>query len=100
VYRSEQDGLGMGQALQQQLVAIRRPVSGSAGAVSPPILVDGGFWSPQLELDLDVVGYYSLISLPLGHAAAEQALQMADKRGAMKFLTGKVNQPCTASMRL
>ena len=51
---------------------------------------DGGFWSPQLELDLDVAGYYSLISLPLGHAAAEQALQMAAKRGAMKPLTGKL----------
>ncbi len=53
---------------------------------------DGGFWSPQLELDLDVVGYYSLISLPLGHAAAEQALQMAAKRGAMKPLSGKLAQ--------
>lgn len=53
---------------------------------------DGGFWSPQLELDLDVVGYYSLISLPLGHTAAEQALQMAAKRGAMKSLTGKLAQ--------
>ena len=53
---------------------------------------DGGFWSPQLELDLDVIGYYSLISLPLGHAAAEQALQMAAKRGAMKPLTGKLAQ--------
>src|SRR5580692_10786958 len=53
---------------------------------------DGGFWSPQLELDLDVVGYYSLISLPLGHAAAEQALRMAARRGAMKPLTGKLAQ--------
>ena len=51
---------------------------------------DGGSWSPQLELDLDVAGYYSLISLPLGHTAAEQALQMAAKRGAMKSLTGKL----------
>lgn len=51
---------------------------------------DGGFWSPQLELDLETVGYYSLISLPLGHAAAEQALRMAAKRGAMKPLTGKL----------
>lgn len=51
---------------------------------------DGGFWSPQLELDLDVAGYYSLISLPLGHAAAEEALQRAAKRGAMKYLTGKL----------
>src|SRR3989454_5735281 len=32
---------------------------------------DGGSWSPQLELNLEVAGYYSLISLPLGHAAAE-----------------------------
>jgi transposase len=53
---------------------------------------DGGFWSPQLELDLDVAGYYSLISLPLGHAAAEQALQMAARRGAMKWLTGKLSE--------
>src|SRR5437870_279666 len=53
---------------------------------------DGGSWSPQLELDLDVAGYYSLISLPLGHAAAEQALQTAAKRGAMKWLTGKLAQ--------
>ncbi len=41
---------------------------------------DGGFWRPQLELELDGAGYYSLISLPLGHTAAEQALQMAARR--------------------
>ena len=52
---------------------------------------DGGFWSPQLELDLDDVGYYSLISLPLAHNAAEEALKMAARRGAMKRLTGKLN---------
>lgn len=51
---------------------------------------DGGFWSPQLELSLDVVGYFSLISLPLSHAAAESALACAAKRGAMKRLTGKL----------
>ena len=60
---------------------------------------DGGFWSPQLELDLDVVGYHSLISLPLGHAAAEQALQMAARRGAMKPLTGKLAPVRTARMQ-
>lgn len=50
---------------------------------------DGGFWSPQLELDLDdIAGYYSLISLPLGHRSAEQALEMAALRGAMKRLGG------------
>jgi hypothetical protein len=43
---------------------------------------DGGFWSPPLELDLDAVGDYSLISLLAGHAVSEQALQMAAKRGA------------------
>jgi hypothetical protein len=60
---------------------------------------DGGSWSPQLELDLDVAGYYSLISLPLGHTAAEQALQMAAKRGAMKWLTGKLSQVRAARVR-
>jgi transposase len=61
---------------------------------------DGGFWSPQLELDLDVAGYYSLISLPLGHAAAEQALQMAAKRGTMKWLTGKLSDVRAARVRV
>src|SRR5437667_4464168 len=60
---------------------------------------DGGSWSPQLELDLDVAGYYSLISLPLGHAAAEQALQMAAKRGAMKWMTGKLSEVRAARVR-
>ena len=46
-----------------------------------------------------MVGYYSLISLPLGHAAAEQALQMAAKRGAMKPLTGKLAQVRAARVR-
>ncbi len=60
---------------------------------------DGGSWSPQLELDLDVAGYYSLISLPLGHRAAEEALQMAARRGAMKRLSGKLSQVRAARMR-
>jgi transposase len=51
---------------------------------------DGGFWSPQLELDLDNLGYHSLISLPLGHNAAQEALQMAAQRGAMKRLSEKL----------
>ena len=61
---------------------------------------DGGFWSPQLELELDAAGYYSLISLPLGHKAAEEALQMAAQRGAMKPLTGKLNEVRAARMRI
>ena len=60
---------------------------------------DGGFWSPQLELDLDAAGYYSLISLPLGHKAAEQALQMAAQRGAMQPLTGKLSEVRAARVR-
>ena len=60
---------------------------------------DGGSWSPQLELDLDVAGYYTLISLPLGHTAAEEALQMAAQRGAMKRLTGKLKEVRAARLR-
>lgn len=60
---------------------------------------DGGFWSPQLELDLDTAGYYSLISLPLGHKAAEEALQMAARRGAMKRLSGKLCHVRAARIR-
>jgi hypothetical protein len=60
---------------------------------------DGGFWSPQLELELDVSGYGSLISLPLGHRAAEQALEMAARRGAIKPLPGKLSDVRAARMR-
>jgi len=60
---------------------------------------DGGFWSPQLELELDTAGYCSLISLPLGHKAAEEALQMAARRGAMKRLSGKLSHVRAARMR-
>jgi len=60
---------------------------------------DGGFWSPQLELDLDVIGYHSLISLPLGHKAAEEALQMAAGRGEMQPLTGTLSEVRAARMR-
>ena len=37
--------------------------------------------------------------LPLGHAAAEQALQMAARRGAMKPLSGKLQHVRAARMR-
>jgi transposase len=60
---------------------------------------DGGFWSPQLELDLDAAGYYSLISLPLSHSAAEKALEMAAERGAMKPLAGKLSNVRAARIR-
>jgi transposase len=60
---------------------------------------DGGFWSPQLELELDAAGYYSLISLPLSHQAAAAALQMAAQRGAMKRLSGKLSEVRAARVR-
>jgi transposase len=60
---------------------------------------DGGFWSPQLELELDTAGYGSLISLPLGHHAAEEALQRAARRGAMKRLSGKLSAVRAARIR-
>jgi len=60
---------------------------------------DGGFWSPQLELSLDKVGYYSLISLPLGHNAAEAALAFAAGRSAMKKLSGKLSDVRAARTR-
>src|SRR5881392_2583629 len=61
------------------------------------VVRDGGFWSPQLELD--AAGYYSLISLPLGHKAAEEALRMAAQRGAMKPLSGKLSDVRAARVR-
>lgn len=70
------------------------------GQPSSRLLVrDGGFWSPDLEDLLDVAGYGSLIALPLGHKAAEQALQHAASRGAMKPLTGKLRHVRVARLR-
>jgi hypothetical protein len=43
----------------------------------------------QLELDLDVAGYFTLISLPLSHRASELALKHAARRGAMKRWEGR-----------
>jgi hypothetical protein len=60
---------------------------------------DGGSWSPQLELHLDTIGYYTLISLPLGHSAAELALRHAAKRGAMTPLKGKLKGVRAARLR-
>ena len=60
---------------------------------------DGGFWSEQLELDLDSIGYGSIISLPLSHRASELALTHAARRGAMKALSGKLAEVRTARVR-
>jgi len=60
---------------------------------------DGGSWSEQMELNLDVAGYYTLVSLPLGTNAAEEALQRAATRGAMKGLTGALSGVRAARLR-
>src|SRR5664279_4147362 len=60
---------------------------------------DGGSWSEQLELDLDVAGYYTLISLTLSHSASQLALEQAARRGAMKSLGGDLSQVRAARLR-
>jgi hypothetical protein len=60
---------------------------------------DGGSWGEQMELNLDVVGYYTVTSLPLGTKAAEAALAHAATRGAMKPLRGKLRQVRAARLR-
>lgn len=61
---------------------------GGATKVGRTIVRDGGFWSEQLELELEDARYQSLISLPLSHTAAEQALAFAAQRGHMQRLRG------------
>jgi transposase len=72
---------------------------GRARPAQRTLVRDGGSWSEQLELDLDVVGYYTLISLPLGHTASQIALDRAAKRGAMKKLTGRYSGVRAARLR-
>ena len=60
---------------------------------------DGGSWSEQLELDLDVEGYYTLLSLPLSHSASQLALEHAARRGARKRLGGKLGEVRAARLR-
>ena len=60
---------------------------------------DGGSWSEQLELDLEVEGYSTLISLPLSHGASELALAHAVRRGAMKRIGGKLGDVRAARLR-
>jgi hypothetical protein len=60
---------------------------------------DGGSWGEQMELNLDVAGYYTITSLPLGTKAAEEALAHAATRGAMMGLTGKLGGVRAARLR-
>jgi hypothetical protein len=61
---------------------------------------DGGSWGEQMELNLDIAGYYTITSLPLGTRAAEQALEHAATRGAMMMLTGKLRGVRAARLRI
>ena len=60
---------------------------------------DGGSWSEQLELDLGLEGYHTVISLPLGHTASEVALTHAAGRGAMTRVGGKLGDVRAARLR-
>jgi len=93
---------GVLQACLEGLRELHEALDAGEGRPQPAqrtLVRDGGFWSPQLELELDVVGYHSLISLPLGHSAAEHALHMAARRGAMKPLPGKLRHVRAARMQ-
>ena len=93
---------GVLEACLEGLKQLHEALDGGAGRAQPAqrtMVRDGGFWSPHLDPDLDSGGYYSLISLPLGHAAAEQALQMAARRGSMKPLSGKLQHVRAARVR-
>jgi transposase len=60
---------------------------------------DGGSWSEQLELDLDLEGYFTLISLPLSHRASQLSLKHAARRGAMERLGGSLGDVRAARLR-
>lgn len=60
---------------------------------------DGGSWSAQLELDLKLEGYDTLISLPLSHGASQIALDYAAQRGAMKQLGGNLGEVRAARLQ-
>jgi hypothetical protein len=63
------------------------------------VVRDGGSWSEQLELDLHASGYGTLISLPLSHGAAEEALRAAAQRGAMQGIGGALEGVRAARVR-
>jgi transposase len=49
---------------------------------------DGGFWKEDLDDAVTEAGFGTIISLPMSHTAARQALEDASQRGAMQFLSG------------
>ena len=85
----------LGKLHQALSAAQQRPEPASRTLVR-----DGGSWSEQLELELDVEGYYTLLSLPLSHGASQLALEHAARRGAMKRVGGKLGDVRAARLRL
>jgi transposase len=79
--------------------ALDEEEKGRVGSATRTLVRDGGFWSARLELCLESTGFFSLISLPLGHNGAEHALQEAAKPGAMKRLGGALKDVRAARVR-
>jgi hypothetical protein len=71
---------------------------GGATKAGRTLVRDGGFWSEQLELELESARYHSLISVPLSHTAAEQALVFAAQRGQMRPLRGVLKEVRAAQL--
>lgn len=69
------------------------------GAGERTMVRDGGFWSPQLELELQDAGYGSIISLPTTHGAAKHVLQFAAGHRRMKRLRGDLKEVRAARLR-
>ncbi len=66
---------------------------------SRTLVRDGGSWSEQLELDLEAAGYHTVISLPLAHRAAQEALAHAAHPRAMAPVGGKLGAVRAARLR-
>ena len=64
------------------------------------IVRDGGSWGEQLELQFDQAGYYTIVSLPLGTKAAEEALEYAANRGSMQPLPSPYEEVRAARTRV
>lgn len=71
-----------------QLHDVLDAAEGGPGRAGRTLVRDGGFWSEQLEIELESARYHSLISVPLSHTAAAQALVWAAGRGRMQPLRG------------
>lgn len=65
---------------------------GGARQAGRTLVRDGGFWSEQLEIELEHARYHSLISLPMSHTAAGEALVWAAGRGRMQPLRGALRE--------